>query len=47
MGNDKNLDLTSCCGVDLTGLLVPELFKSLADPVRLQVVSRLVLAREP
>ena len=38
------------CGdpsVDLAGHLAPELFRSLADPVRLQVVARLALSRDP
>lgn len=35
-----------CCGVDLESLLDAELFKSLADPVRLQVVLRLALGKQ-
>ena len=37
----------TCCREDLAALLQAELFKSLADPVRLQVVERLALATEP
>ncbi|MDF1800692.1 MAG: metalloregulator ArsR/SmtB family transcription factor [Planctomycetota bacterium] len=42
---------SSCCGPDpssdLLAQLTPDLFRSLADPVRLQVVARLALASEP
>lgn len=38
---------SNCCGVNLDALLLPDFFRSLADPVRLQVVSRLALAGAP
>lgn len=40
-------DDLSCCGADLREALQADFFRSLADPVRLQVVARLALAGEP
>ncbi len=41
------MDEGCCVGLNLEALLDPELFRSLADPVRLQVVARLAIAGAP